>query len=78
MFGPAVGFGPIPDGHDIPDMPLVSFQQGRYHKELKSLIVGTMANEVSDMAVLVPPLQFSPCAAILKGLNLSYRRPCAD
>jgi len=46
VFGPAPGFGPVPDGSFIPDIPLVLFQQGRFHKELRSLVIGNVANEV--------------------------------
>ncbi|KAK3314251.1 putative lipase 2 [Apodospora peruviana] len=45
VFGPAPGFGPVVDRSFIPDMPLVLFKQGRYHKELGSFIVGSVANE---------------------------------
>ena len=47
VFGPAPGFGPVPDGTFIPDAPLALFQQGKFHKELRSLVVGNVANEVS-------------------------------
>lgn len=46
VFGPGSGFGPVPDGTSIPDMPLVSFKKGHYNKRLKSIISGNMANEV--------------------------------
>ncbi|CAM1506186.1 Fc.00g058270.m01.CDS01 [Cosmosporella sp. VM-42] len=45
VFGPAPGFGPVPDGKYIPDIPETLFRDGRYHKELKGLIVGNMALE---------------------------------
>jgi carboxylesterase type B len=46
LFGMGVGFGPVPDGSDVPDMPLALYQQGKYHKEFGPMIVGTMAKEV--------------------------------
>ncbi|KAH8898893.1 putative lipase 2 [Thozetella sp. PMI_491] len=45
VLGPSLGFGPEPDGELIPDMPEISFEKGRYHKDIKSLIVGNMGNE---------------------------------
>lgn len=47
VFGPTPGFGPVPDGPFIPDMPVALFQQGHFHKELRSLVIGNVANEVS-------------------------------
>jgi hypothetical protein len=46
LFGPAPGFGPVPDGKFIADAPEILFRKGKYHKSLRSLIVGSMANEV--------------------------------
>jgi hypothetical protein len=46
VFGPAPGFGPVPDGSFIPDTPVALFQQGKFHKELRSLVIGNVANEV--------------------------------
>ncbi|KAH8799813.1 putative lipase 2 [Xylogone sp. PMI_703] len=45
VFGPAPGFGPVLDGGFIPDMLQAFFQQGKYHKELRSLIIGNTAYE---------------------------------
>ncbi|KAK4442551.1 lipase 1 [Podospora aff. communis PSN243] len=45
VFGPAPGFGPVPDGSFVPDTPVALFQQGKFHKELRSLVVGNVANE---------------------------------
>lgn len=45
-FGPGIGFGPVADGDYIPDVPVILFDQGRYHKSVKSLIVEIMAEEV--------------------------------
>ncbi|KAK0625939.1 carboxyl ester lipase [Immersiella caudata] len=45
VFGPTPGFGPVPDGSFIPDTPFALFQQGKFHKELRSLVVGNVANE---------------------------------
>jgi hypothetical protein len=45
-FGPGIGFGPVTDGDYVPDVPAILFDQGRYHKSVRSLIVGTMAEEV--------------------------------
>ena len=44
--GPGIGFSPVVDGGYVPDLPGILFSQGRYHKEVKDLIVGTMENEV--------------------------------
>ncbi|KAK2785070.1 hypothetical protein FQN53_007963 [Emmonsiellopsis sp. PD_33] len=44
-FGPGIGFGPVADGDYVLDIPAVLFDEGRYHKSVKSLIVGTMAEE---------------------------------
>jgi hypothetical protein len=46
LFGPAPGFGPVPDGRFIPDMPAALLQRGAFHKELRSLVLGNTANEV--------------------------------
>ena len=43
--GPVMGFGPAPDGKLIPDIPSALIRQGCMHKELKRLVVGTMALE---------------------------------
>lgn len=51
VFGPAPGFGPVPDGVFIPDTPLALYQQGRYHKKLRVLVVEGVVNEVSDNCV---------------------------
>ncbi|GAB1316947.1 Carboxylic ester hydrolase [Madurella fahalii] len=45
VFGPAPGFGPVVDGRFIPDIPVALFRQGKYHKELRSLVIGNTANE---------------------------------
>lgn len=45
-FGPGIGFGPVTDGDYVPDIPAILVDQGRYHKSVKSLIVGSMAEEV--------------------------------
>ncbi|KAK4041356.1 lipase 1 [Parachaetomium inaequale] len=45
VFGPAPGFGPVPDGTFIPDTPLALFQQGKFYKELKALVLGSSENE---------------------------------
>lgn len=45
-FGPGIGFGPVVDGDYIPDLPGILLEEGRYHKSIKSLIVGNMAEEV--------------------------------
>ena len=51
VFGPAPGFGPVPDGTFIPDAPLALFQQGKFHKELKALVLGNAANEVRAIPI---------------------------
>jgi carboxylesterase type B len=48
VFGPSLGFSPVLDS-GILDMPEILFAQGRYHKSLQAVIVGTMANEVSTI-----------------------------
>ena len=48
VFGPSLGFGPVPGDEATPDMPEAMYRQGKYHKELKRLLIGTMANEVSE------------------------------
>lgn len=55
VFGPGSGFGPVPDGQSIPNMPLISFLKGRYNKKLKSMIVGNMVNEVRTRSSSRPP-----------------------
>jgi hypothetical protein len=45
-FGPGIGFGPVVDNGYIPDLPGILLKQGRYHKSIKSLIIGNMAEEV--------------------------------
>ncbi|KAK2593461.1 hypothetical protein QQS21_008834 [Conoideocrella luteorostrata] len=39
------GFGPAPDGKRIPDLPLALFRKGQFHKDIKGLILGSMAFE---------------------------------
>lgn len=46
VFGPAPGFGPVPDGSFIPDMLVALFQRGDFYQEVQSLVVGNVANEV--------------------------------
>ncbi|GJN83953.1 hypothetical protein PLIIFM63780_007504 [Purpureocillium lilacinum] len=43
--GPVMGFGPAPDGKLIPDIPSALIKQGRVHKDLSRLVVGSMALE---------------------------------
>lgn len=43
--GPGIGFGPAPDGKRIPDLPLALLRQGRVHRSLARLVVGSMAGE---------------------------------
>jgi hypothetical protein len=43
--GPGIGFAPVVDGDYVPDLPSVLLQAGRYHKSVKSLIIGTMGEE---------------------------------
>ena len=45
--GPVIGFSPIPDSEYFPDLHWRLLKTGRYHNDLKSLVVGTMENEVS-------------------------------
>lgn len=52
VFGPAPGFGPVPDGSFIPDAPVALFRQGHFYKELRSLVVGNVANEVRYVSPL--------------------------
>lgn len=62
-FGPGIGFGPVTDGDYVPDVPAILFDQGRYHKSVRSLIVGTMAEEVS--LVSKSPAQDLPGANLM-------------
>jgi carboxylesterase type B len=43
--GPLIGFGPAPDGKDIPDIPLALLDEGLFHQGLGSLLIGSMENE---------------------------------
>lgn len=45
VLGPVIGFGPAPDGNTVPDHPLALFHEGRYHSDLDSLMLGSMALE---------------------------------
>lgn len=45
VFGPAPGFGPVFDGSFITDLPETLYQQGRFNRGLRSLIIGNAANE---------------------------------
>lgn len=48
VYGPSLGFGPVPDGTRLPGMPEALFREGRYHKDLRGLVIGNMANEVRE------------------------------
>ncbi|KAF2185571.1 putative lipase 2 [Zopfia rhizophila CBS 207.26] len=39
VFGPVIGFGPVPDGQSIPDIPEALSQLGKYHKEIRGLFL---------------------------------------
>jgi len=39
-------FGPAVDGHYVPDIPIRLLAQGRYHREVKSLIASSVGFEV--------------------------------
>lgn len=43
--GPVMGFGPAPDGKLIPDIPTALLGQGKIHRDIKRLVIGTMAEE---------------------------------
>src|SRR5436190_7162670 len=43
--GPGIGFAPVVDGDYVPDAPLLLFEQGRFHKEVKSVIAANAAND---------------------------------
>jgi carboxylesterase type B len=45
-FGPGPGFSPIVDGSYVPDLPSKLLEQGRFNHKVRSIIVGTMADEV--------------------------------
>ncbi|KAH7126421.1 putative lipase 2 [Dactylonectria estremocensis] len=60
VFGPTPGFGPVPDGRAIPDMPAVLFRQGRYHRGLKGLIIGSMADEGNGLSHDTDQPQYFP------------------
>ncbi|KAL2869050.1 Alpha/Beta hydrolase protein [Aspergillus lucknowensis] len=44
-FGPGIGLGPFPDGHFIPDAMTALFEEGRFNKQVRSVISGNMAAE---------------------------------
>jgi len=46
VYGPALGFVPVPGDESLPDIPEALFRTGRYHQELRGLLIGTMAEEV--------------------------------
>lgn len=48
--GPVIGFGPIPDGKRIPDIPSALIKQGQMHKGFKKLILGSMAAEGNGLS----------------------------
>jgi len=50
VLGPSPGFGPVLDGHYLPDLQQNLFRKGAFNKGLRSLVVGSMANEVSISA----------------------------
>jgi len=52
VYGPSLGFGFVPGDEATPDMPEAMFRKGKYHKELKRILVGNMANEVSTHDLL--------------------------
>ena len=41
-----IGIGPAVDGHYVPDIPIRLLTEGRYHRELKSLIASNVGFEV--------------------------------
>lgn len=44
-FGPGIGLGPFPDGGYLPDAMTVLFSEGRFNKQVRSVISGNMAAE---------------------------------
>ncbi|KAL3474096.1 Alpha/Beta hydrolase protein [Aspergillus californicus] len=44
-FGPSIGLGPFPDGKFIPDAMTTLFNEGRFNKQVRSVISGNMAAE---------------------------------
>ncbi|PGH18205.1 hypothetical protein AJ79_00543 [Helicocarpus griseus UAMH5409] len=44
-FGPGIGFGPVVDDSYVPDAPQVLLDQGRFHKEVESVISSNTLNE---------------------------------
>jgi carboxylesterase type B len=54
--GPGVGLGPLVDGEMVSELPAIAFAKGDFNKQLKSIIVGNTASEVS--AHVLSPLQW--------------------
>jgi carboxylesterase type B len=52
VLGPAPGFGPAPDGRWFPDTIETLYREGRYHRELRRLVVGSMAYEVRSLSAM--------------------------
>ncbi|KAI9155470.1 lipase [Paramyrothecium foliicola] len=45
VLGPVIGFGPAPDGKHVPDITTALLRKGQVHREVKRVLLGTMANE---------------------------------
>lgn len=50
--GPGVGITPLIDGELVSDLPAKAFQEGKFNRNIKSLIVGNTAEEVSHVTPL--------------------------
>lgn len=44
-FGPGIGFSPVVDGVTVPDEPMVLFEQGNFHREVKQVMTSNMEHE---------------------------------
>ncbi|KAK4246890.1 lipase [Corynascus novoguineensis] len=83
--GPVMGFGPAPDGTRIPDIPSALLKQGRVHKSLKRLVIGSMAAEGNGLSsdegmpgyfpTLVRQLMPTASNATVQALLDAYYRP---
>ncbi|KAL2131747.1 hypothetical protein VTI74DRAFT_4647 [Chaetomium olivicolor] len=84
-FGPIMGFGPAPEGKLIPDIPSALIKQGRMHKELKRLVIGTMTGEGKQTShdvgmpdyfpTLVRQLMSTASNATVRAILDTYYRP---
>ena len=68
-------FGPAVDGHYVPDIPIRLLYQGRYHRDLKSLISSNVCFEVRYPPQVYTTVELTPSL----GLNpIPYTRHCSQ